>query len=87
MRPLPLTDEQLAALEALPNVATIEPGMRVNTRVLVGGRRAAALVIGVRDFAEQDVDVVRLESGAYPGAGEVLTEVQTANVGIYDGRQ
>jgi putative ABC transport system permease protein len=86
MRPLPLTDEQLAALGALPNVAAIEPGIRVNTRVLVGGRRAPALVIGVRDFARQGVDVVRFVSGAYPGSGEVLTEVQNANVGVFDGR-
>jgi putative ABC transport system permease protein len=86
MRPLALTDEQLAALGALPNVVAIEPGIRVNTRVLVGERRAPALVIGVRDFARQGVDVVRLASGAYPGPGEVLTEVQNANVGVFDGR-
>ena len=85
MRPLPLTDEQLAALEALPNVAAVEPGIRVNARVLVGERRAPALVLGVRDFAHQGVDVVRLESGAYPGPGEVLTDVQNANVGVFDG--
>jgi putative ABC transport system permease protein len=85
MRPLSLTDEQLAALGALPNVAAVEPGIRVNARVLVGERRAPALVIGVRDFARQGVDVVRLASGAYPGPGEVLTEVQNANVGVYSG--
>ena len=38
----------------------------------------------------QGVDVVRLESGGYPGQGEVLTDVQNANVGVgtrsqYDG--
>jgi putative ABC transport system permease protein len=43
-------------------------------------------VIGVRDFARQGVDVVRLDSGAYPGRGEVLAEIQNANVGVYDGR-
>jgi putative ABC transport system permease protein len=86
MRPLPLSDEQLAALEALPNVAAIEPGIRVNARVLVGERRAPALVIGVRNFGRQGVDVVRLESGAYPGRGEVLTDIQNANVGVYDRR-
>ena len=86
MRPLSLTDEQLAALAALPNVAAIEPGIRVDTRVLVGERRAPALVIGVRNFARQGVDVVRLASGALPGPGEVLADVQNANVGVYDGR-
>ena len=86
MRPVSLTQKHLAALAALPNVAAIEPGIRVNARVLVGERRAPALVIGVRDFARQDVDVVRLDSGSYPGLGEVLTEVQNANVGVYDRR-
>lgn len=85
MRPLRLSDEQLAALAALPNVAAVEPRISVDARVLVGERRAPALVIGVRDFERQGVDVVRLEDGAYPGPGEVLTDVQNANVGVYDG--
>ena len=37
---------------------------RVEMRVLVGARRAPARVIGVRDFARQQVDVVRVESGS-----------------------
>jgi putative ABC transport system permease protein len=53
--------------------------------VLVGERRAPAVVIGVRDFAAQEVDVVRVESGSAPGPGEVLAEVQDANTGVYDG--
>ena len=85
MRPLELTDAQLAELSSLPNVAALEPSLRVDARVLVGERRAPALVIGVRDFARQSVDLVRLESGAFPGPREVLTEVQNANVGVFDG--
>ena len=54
MRPLELTDAQLADLSSLPNVAAVEPSMRVDARVLVGERRAPALVIGVRDFARQE---------------------------------
>ena len=54
--------------------------------MLVGERRAPARVIGVRDFARQHVDVVRIESGAPPRPGEVLVDVQDANVGLYDGR-
>jgi putative ABC transport system permease protein len=84
MRPLELTEGQLADLSSLPNVAAVEPSMRVDARVLVGGRRAPALVIGVRDFARQRVDLVRLDSGAFPGPREVLTEVQNANVGVFD---
>src|ERR671910_3834366 len=86
MRPLELTNERLAALAALPNVAAIAPRSSVDTRVLVGERRAPARVIGVRDFARQGVDVVRVESGAFPGPGELLADVQDANVGVYEGR-
>jgi putative ABC transport system permease protein len=86
MQPLALTDSQLGELRALPNVAAVEPRSIVDVRVLVGERRAAARVIGVRDFAEQGVDTVRVESGAFPGPGELLADVQDANVGVYDGR-
>jgi putative ABC transport system permease protein len=85
MRPVPLGDQELDALAALPNVEAVEPANGVDVRVLVGERRAAARVIGVRDFERQSVDLVRLESGALPGPGEVLVEVQDANVGVYDG--
>ena len=40
MRPLELPDAQLADLSSLPNVAAVEPSMRVDARVLVGERRA-----------------------------------------------
>ena len=86
MRLLELTDEQLEALAALPNVAAVEPRSSVDVRVLVGERRAPARVIGIRDFASQGVDVLRVESGAFPGPRELLADVQDANVGVYDGR-
>lgn len=85
MRPVELTDEQLADLAALPNVAAVEARSSVDVRVLVGERRAPARVIGVRDFAEQGVDLVRLESGSLPDDGSLLADVQDANVGVYDG--
>ena len=86
MRPVELTSEQLAILAALPNVDAIEPRASVDVRVLIGERRAPARVIGVRDLDRQGVDVVRVESGSLPGAGELLADVQDANVGVYDGR-
>ncbi|MFO7589647.1 MAG: FtsX-like permease family protein [Acidimicrobiia bacterium] len=85
MRPLELTADDLSALEALPNVEAVEPRSRLATRVLVGERRAPARVIGVRDVDAQSVDLVRVESGALPGPGEVMADVQNANVGVYDG--
>ena len=86
MRPVELTDSQLADLAALPNVAAVEARSSVDVRVLVGERRAPGRVIGIRDFAQQGVDVARVESGAFPGDGELLADVQDANVGVYDGR-
>src|SRR3970040_1538073 len=49
-RPLPLSESQLAALAALPNVEAVEARSGGDTRVYVGERRAPALVIGVRAF-------------------------------------
>jgi putative ABC transport system permease protein len=85
IRPLELSPADVSALEALPNVAAAEPRSSVDTRILVGERRARALVIGVPDFAGQSVDIVRVESGTTPGPGEVLAEVQDANTGVYEG--
>jgi putative ABC transport system permease protein len=85
-RPLPLSAAQLASLAALPNVEAVDARNRVQTRVYVGERRAPAVLIGVRDFAHQAVDVVRVTSGAAPARGEVLVDVQDANQGMYEGR-
>jgi putative ABC transport system permease protein len=86
MRPVELTDEQLASLAEVPNVAAVDARSSVDVRVLVGERRAPGRVIGVRDFAQQAVDLVRIESGELPGAGQLLADVQDANVGVYGGR-
>ncbi|HRE00759.1 MAG TPA: ABC transporter permease, partial [Ilumatobacteraceae bacterium] len=85
MRPVVLTDEDLAGLAAISNVSVAEPRSSVDVRVMVGERRAPARVIGVRDFARQGVDLVRMETGALPRPGEVLSDVQNANTGVYDG--
>lgn len=85
MRPVDLGAAELADLAALPNVAAVEPRSRVDVRVLIGERRAPARVIGVRDFADQGVDVVRVESGRAPGPDELLADIQDANTGVYDG--
>lgn len=85
LRPLALDDDQLAGLARLPNVEAVEARNSAEVRVLVGERRAAARVIGVRDFTGQSVDLVRVISGEPPGPGTFLTDVQDANVGVYDG--
>lgn len=85
-RPVELSNEDLAALAALPNVAAIEARSSVDVRVLVGERRAAARVIGVDDLADQGVDVVRVDTGTLPAEGQLLADVQDANTALYDGQ-
>ena len=82
MRPLQLSDADLGRLRSVPNVAAVEPRNSVDIRVLVGARRAPARVIGVPDFRRQSADVVRVDSGRAPRAGEVLADVQNANTDL-----
>ncbi len=82
--PLALDRPQLAMLASLPNVRAVEPRSSFGARIYIGSRRAPAVVVGVPDFAAQRADVVRVSSGAAPGANEVLTERQNANQGLLD---
>jgi putative ABC transport system permease protein len=74
LRPLPLSDAQLAALERLPNVEAIEPRALFATQVWVGGRRERAIVVGVDDFARQRADLVSLDQGRTPGDNTLLSD-------------
>jgi putative ABC transport system permease protein len=85
VRPVELTEEQLDGLAAIPNVAAVEPRTGVSTRILVGERRAPAVIIGVRDFADQRVDVVRVDSGQLPATGQLLADVQNDNADVHPG--
>ncbi len=85
LQPIALGDDDLDALAALPNVAGVEAWTILDVRVLIGERRAPARVIGIRDFEDQHVDLARVESGSFPDEGEVLSDVQNANVGVYGG--
>jgi putative ABC transport system permease protein len=85
MSPLALGERELSALAALRNVAAVEPRTSVDTRVLIGARRAPARIIGVRDFGDQTVDIVRREAGVLPSVGRAAVDVQDANTDLYDG--
>ena len=47
MKPLALTNAELARLGRLPNVTALEPRSLFATRVYVGARRDKALIVGV----------------------------------------
>jgi hypothetical protein len=81
-RPLALDRAQLAGLGALPNVRAIEARSFFGGRVFVGNRLAFANVVGVSDFARQQVNVVHVTSGTAPNDGEVLTDAQNARQGL-----
>ena len=81
-RPLVLGQAQLAALAAVPNVRAVEPRSSFGGRVYVGERRAFAQVLGIPDFASQQVNVVHVASGVAPGTGAVLTDVQNDRQGL-----
>jgi putative ABC transport system permease protein len=84
-KPLVVTPAQLTALERLPNVTGVQALSVVQTRVWIGERRQKALVVGVPDYTRQPVDRVEITSGSAPQAGTVLTDVQNASGGRYDG--
>jgi putative ABC transport system permease protein len=83
-RPLALDGAQLARLRGLPNVRAFAPSSLFAGWMYVGARRAFVHVRGVSDFPNQQVDVVHLLAGAWPGAGQVLTEVQNAKHALLD---
>jgi len=81
-RPLVLDQAQLAALAGVPNVRAVEPRSSFGGRVYVGARLAFAQVLGIPDFASQQVNVVHVASGIPPQTGAVLTDVQNARQGL-----
>ncbi len=82
---IPLTDADIAAIRELPNVTGIEARVTTNTRMRADGREIQVWLIGVDDFADQEVNAVLISEGDAPGAGEVLTDPQNARTGRYEG--
>jgi putative ABC transport system permease protein len=84
-KPLVVSSSQLTALGQLPNVTAAGAHSYFQTRVWVGERRVKALVVGVPDYAKQQVDVVSVASGTAPTTWSVLTDVQNDKQGRYSG--
>jgi putative ABC transport system permease protein len=78
------------ALRALDNVASVDVRPAMYTQMRSGGRTRDIWLVGVEDFADQEVNVVRLADGEvprpYPGNRlEALTDTANAATGLYDG--
>ncbi|MBX7111124.1 MAG: FtsX-like permease family protein [Dehalococcoidia bacterium] len=80
-----LSPAELDQLAALPGVIALDARTAYVTRLREGDRRVDTLLVGVPDFAAQNVDVVHLESGSLPGASEALTDTQNARSGRFKG--
>lgn len=76
-----LSDADLSAMRALPGVEALEPRATFYTEVRIGDRREDLVMVGLRDFGSQSVNVVSIESGDIPGTGEVLSEVENGRGG------
>jgi len=71
---VPLTAEQLDSLGSLANVDQMSPQAELLVTIEIGGRRERALLVGIADYADQSVDVVRVTSGEAPRGMQVLTD-------------
>ena len=74
-----------SASSSCPNVRGVAATSLFSTRMYVGARRDKALVVGVRDFARQQADVVAPRPARRRGAGAVLSDTQNAAKGKFDG--
>ena len=84
-KPLVVTPAQLAELRRLPNVRDLQALSVVQTRIWLGERRQKAIVVGIPSYARQPVDRVTITAGTAPGARTVLTDVQNAKGGRFNG--
>jgi putative ABC transport system permease protein len=85
LKPLALTQAQLAALRRLPNVVAAEGRSYFQTRVWVGERRVKAAIIAAPSYRNQSVDVVSVVSGRPPAGLSVLSDVQNDKQGRFSG--
>ncbi|MDH4144637.1 MAG: FtsX-like permease family protein [Acidimicrobiia bacterium] len=76
-----LDDEALASLAQVEGVRAVDARTLYPARVLVGERREDVLVVGVRSFGAQQVDLVSVERGEAPGPGGAVTDAQNRRSG------
>jgi putative ABC transport system permease protein len=85
MNDMELNDTHIQRLSEIENVRSVETKSLFITRMYIGQRRDEALLVGVEDFSEQDVDKVIRDSGRDPKHLEVLTDVGNSRSDLYNG--
>jgi len=76
-----LTDEQVEELRALPNVDGLDVRSGFGNPIAFGNNRQDAQFVAIRDFEDQQVNVVTIQDGAAPGFGELLVDPQNSRSG------
>ncbi len=85
VKDLELTTGDFSNLSNIENVNDVEGKYIFFTRMYIGERRADALVIGVEDFTDQQVDRIIRTKGSYPGQYEALTDDSNGRVKLLSG--
>ena len=82
-----LDASELAAIEQVDGVRTVDTRTVYVTRLVVGDRRDDVLIVGVTSFDEQHVNIVGIDSGTAPGPNEAVSDGQNQRSGRLDGTQ
>jgi putative ABC transport system permease protein len=85
MNNVELNDTNFEELEEIDNIRHAEGKFHFFTRIYIGARRNDALFVGVKDFQNQHVDVVKKDTGEYPGQMQVLTDSGNSRNNLYHG--
>ncbi|MCZ7525852.1 MAG: hypothetical protein M5U14_05340 [Acidimicrobiia bacterium] len=80
-----LDETDLRSLADVAGVAAVGARTVYPSRLFVGDRREDVLVVGVPSCDDQPVNVVGIDSGTAPTAGEALTDPQNARSGRFSG--
>ena len=84
---LELSDSNFTQLEQIDNIKSVEGKYQFFTRIYIGDRRNDALLVGIKDFNEQSVDIISKDSGEVPGYLEVLTDTGNSRNNLYNGEK
>ena len=82
-----LTDEDLDELTKIENVEGVEARALLFTKMYVGEAREDVLIVGVRNFTDQKVDRIILDSGEFPECNKILNEKVNGKNGIFQGSE
>lgn len=75
----------LQTLGAIDGVTAIDTRTTYPARMTAGERREDVLLVGVRSFVDQQVNIVTVDDGAAPGVTEVVSDAQNKRSGRFAG--